>query len=115
MKVQTISITVAAPRDEVFNLLGDVERLGEWAPGLCRRLSCEGTYRKAVTPIGEMFLSLQSDPGTGVVDLLLGETAEAGDAFHEKLLEFIRMIDDAGVTLAKAAAGRQLPGITIGG
>lgn len=73
MKIQTISITVPASRDAVFAFLAEIETVPQWAGKLCRRIWKSGTYWKALTPSGEMFLALHAEAGTGVIDLFLGE------------------------------------------
>lgn len=86
MKAQTISITVPASRDHVFNFLAEIENLPLWASQLCRRIWKVGTYRKTFTPAGEMFLSLCADARTGVIDLLLGSQLDEMAVFPMRVL-----------------------------
>jgi len=86
MKIQTISITVPADRDDVFAFLAEVQVLPEWAGQLCRRIWKVGTYWKAQTPVGEMFLALHADARTGVIDLFLGEQLDEMAVFPLRVL-----------------------------
>lgn len=86
MKIQTISITVPASRDDVFTFLADLQNLPHWAGKLCRRIWKAGTCWKALTPSGEMFLALQSEAGTGVIDFFLGEQLDEMAVFPLRVL-----------------------------
>lgn len=86
MKVQTISVTLPAERDVVFKLLSNVERLCEWAPALCRRVTDDGVYRRALTPVGELYVLIQPDAGTGVIDLLLGDHLDEMSIFPLRIV-----------------------------
>ncbi len=86
MKIQTISITVLASRDEVFGFLSEIANLPHWAGQLCRRMWKVGTYWKVLGPSGEQYLSLQSDASTGVVDLFLGEHLDEMSVFPLRVL-----------------------------
>ena len=41
MNIRTIALSVAAPRDTVFNFLADIENLPKWAGSWCERLTLE--------------------------------------------------------------------------
>lgn len=86
MKIQTISISVSAARDDVFTFLAEVRNLPHWAARFCQRMWKVGTYWKIDTPYGERFLSLQSDAGTGVIDLLMGEQLDEMTVYPFRVL-----------------------------
>lgn len=73
MDLHTCSVVVAASRGAVFRYLADIERLPEWAPGFCERLAVTRRGWFALTALGEMFLELEADEHTGVVDLSAGD------------------------------------------
>jgi catechol 2,3-dioxygenase-like lactoylglutathione lyase family enzyme len=73
MKVQTISITVPANREDVFGYIADVANIPHWAPVFCQSIERRDTCWQITTPIGKMFMALESDAQTGVIDLFVGE------------------------------------------
>lgn len=86
MKIQTISITVAAARDEVYGFLSELRNVPLWAPRLFSRIWKVGTYWKASTPFGEVYLSLHADERTGVIDVFLGEQLDEMSVFPLRIL-----------------------------
>ena len=76
MNTNTVTAYFNAPRDKVFAYLADIENLPRWATGFCKELKKEGSDHKIVTPIGELYFSIDSDPKTGVVDMASGPDKE---------------------------------------
>ena len=76
MHIRTIALTLAAPRDPVFNFLADIENLPKWAGGWCERLALERGRWWAFTADGEQVVDLASSAGTGVIDLRAGPLPE---------------------------------------
>jgi len=76
MHIRTIAVTVAAPRDLVFNFLADIENLPKWAGGYCERLALQRGRWWALTAEGELVVDLESSAGTGVIDLRAGPLPE---------------------------------------
>ncbi len=76
MNVRTIAVTLAAPRDTVFNFVADIENLPKWAGGWCERLALERGRWWAFTAEGEQVVDLESSAGTGVIDLRAGPQPE---------------------------------------
>lgn len=74
--VRALHATVAAPRDEVFAFLADIENLPRWAGGFCAQLEISARGWRAWTAFGDLFLELEADARTGVIDLRLGDTHE---------------------------------------
>lgn len=72
MHNRTLSITVAADREEVFAWISRLETLPVWAPGFCLALRQEGKLWRATTPLGDLHVALTADARTGVVDLFFG-------------------------------------------
>lgn len=76
MNLNTLTATVAAPRDTVFNFLADIENLPRWAPGFCERLYLERGRWKALTSHGELYLELEAGTEAGVIDLRAGPATD---------------------------------------
>jgi hypothetical protein len=77
MNHHTVTATFAAPKDEVFAYLADIEKLPEWATEFARELKLvDGRYR-VVNGLGEFFFELHADADTGVIDMLAGPSEDA--------------------------------------
>ncbi len=76
MLIHTISVSVAAPRDTVFNFLADIENLPRWATEFREPLELRQGRWWAYTTRGEMFVELESADGTGVIDLRVGPSTD---------------------------------------
>ncbi len=75
MQTRTITLTVAASRDTVFNFLADIEHLPHWTGGFCEwvELHREGWW--AYTALGELEVATKVDDIAGVIDLRFGHVA----------------------------------------
>jgi uncharacterized protein YndB with AHSA1/START domain len=77
MKHRTVTATFAAPAEEVFAYLADVQNLPEWATEFARELKLvEGRYR-VVNRSGELVFEIRADPETGVIDMFAGPAEDA--------------------------------------
>lgn len=76
MHVRTVSLTVCAPRDTVFNFLADIENLPKWATDSCERVGLRRGGWWALTSQGELMVATEADPVTGVIDLLAGSSPD---------------------------------------
>jgi len=72
MTIRTVHLTLAAPREPVFNFLADIENLPLWAGEFCARPELRQGRWWAYTAAGEMVVDLESSAGTGVIDLRAG-------------------------------------------
>ncbi|MDP2138901.1 MAG: SRPBCC family protein [Candidatus Didemnitutus sp.] len=90
MQVRTFSLTVLAPRDTVFNYLADIENLPRWAADFCERLEVFRGRWLALTAQGDLFLEMEADEHTGVIDL------HAGDEHQRVRLLPLRVLDLPG-------------------
>jgi hypothetical protein len=72
MTIRTVHLTLAAPREPVFNFLADIENLPLWAGEFCARLELRQGRWWACTAAGEMVVDLESSASTGVIDLRAG-------------------------------------------
>lgn len=76
MHIHPLTITVAAPRDTVFNFLADIENLPKWAGAWCERLALQRGRWWALTSEGEQMMDMETSAGTGVIDLRAGVSPE---------------------------------------
>lgn len=74
--VVPLHVTVTAGRDQVFAFLADVENLPRWAGEFCERLEISRRGWRAFTACGDLFLELEADAHTGVIDIRVGDDAE---------------------------------------
>jgi hypothetical protein len=76
VRSETVTITLPAPRTEVFRYLADVENLPDWATEFARELKhVDGRY-KVVNNLGEFFFEIDADLDTGVIDMYAGPTPD---------------------------------------
>jgi catechol 2,3-dioxygenase-like lactoylglutathione lyase family enzyme len=73
MKTHTLTVTLAAARDEVFAFFQDIASLPVWSGGFYGEPRRADAVWQSRTPFGERFVALLGDARTGVVDLLQGE------------------------------------------
>lgn len=76
MHIHPLTVTVAAPRDTVFNFLADIENLPKWAGAWCERLALQRGRWWALTSEGEQVMDMETSAGTGVIDLRTGVSPE---------------------------------------
>ena len=81
MRSETVTTVFDAPRDEVFALLSDIERLPEWATEFARELRREGDDYKVVNGLGEFYFSIAADEDSGVIDMFAGPSKDAMAVF----------------------------------
>ena len=87
MRHHTVTRTFAAPKQEVFAYLADVERLPEWATEFARELKIVDGRHKIVNGLGEFFIEFRSDAGSGVIDMLAGPSADALACFPARVVD----------------------------
>jgi hypothetical protein len=76
MRNATVTTVLAAPRDEVFEYMSNVENLPAWATEFARELRREGDDYKVVNGLGELYFEIEANPVTGVIDMLAGPTKD---------------------------------------
>ena len=77
MRHHTVTATLAAPRDQVFAYIADIEKLPEWATKFARELRLVDGRHKVVNGQGEFFLEIRADAESGVIDMLAGPSDDA--------------------------------------
>ncbi len=86
MNARTVTATFAAPSDEVFSYLSDVEKLPEWATEFARELKLVDGKHKVVNGLGEFFFEIRADPETGVIDMLAGPSEDGLGLFPTRVV-----------------------------
>jgi len=81
MRSETVTTVLDSPRNEVFALLSDIERLPEWATEFARELRREGDDYKVVNGLGEFYFSIAADERSGVIDMFAGPSKDAMAVF----------------------------------
>lgn len=86
MKSHTQTKIFSATRETVFAFLSDIRNLPKWATGFAKELKeIDGAY-KVVTPQGEIFFHMESNAGTGTIDMYGGPTKEQMAYFPSRVL-----------------------------
>jgi uncharacterized protein YndB with AHSA1/START domain len=86
MKHHTVTTTFAAPPDEVFAYLADIEKLPEWATEFARELKLVDGRYKVVNGLGELFFEIRADAGSGVIDMLAGPGEDSLSLFPTRVV-----------------------------
>ena len=67
---------MTVPKDTVFAFLSNIENLPKWSTKFVKKIiSVDGKY-KAVTPIGEVFIRLDTNEKAGLIDIYAGPTED---------------------------------------
>ncbi len=86
MNHRTVTAIFAAPRDEVFAYLADVNNLPEWATEFARELKVVDGRYKVVNGLGEFFFEIHADRVTGVIDMLAGPSEDTLALFPTRVV-----------------------------
>ena len=76
MNSVTETCVVNVPRDSVFEFLSNIENIPKWATKFVSKLTLVGNKYKALTPIGEVFIRLDTDKKAGLIDIYAGPTED---------------------------------------
>jgi hypothetical protein len=83
---RTVTAVLDAPKHEVFEYLSQVENLPDWATDFAQELKYEDGAAKVVNGLGEFYLRIDADPGTGVIDMYAGPTEEELAVFPTRVI-----------------------------
>jgi hypothetical protein len=86
VKAHTFTTTINRPRDEVYAFINEIENLPKWADGFAKEVKVVDGHHKVVTPGGEMFLTFESNPKLGVIDMWAGPTQDQMDVFPVRVI-----------------------------
>ena len=87
MRSETVTTVLAAPRDDVFAYLAEIENLPEWANEFARELRRERDGYKVVNNLGEFWFEIRADAETGVIDMLAGASKDELGLFPTRAVE----------------------------
>ena len=87
MTSRTVTAVLAAPKEEVFAFLSDIENLPAWATEFARELRRDGDRYKVVNGFGEFFFEIQADEATGVIDMYAGPAEEEMGLFPTRVVD----------------------------
>ena len=76
MNSVTETCVVNVPRDSVFEFLSNIENIPKWATKFVSKLTLVDNKYKAMTPIGEVFIRLDTDKKAGLIDIYAGPTED---------------------------------------
>jgi hypothetical protein len=96
MKSVTESCVIPYPKDRVFDFLSNFENMPKWSTKFIQSIKTINGKNKAVTPLGEVFVRIDSDKKTGVIDIFAGP---AEDQMNPAFMRVISFSDNScGVT-----------------
>ncbi len=73
----TETCVVSASTDKVFGFLSDIENISKWSTKFVKKLMLVDGKYKALTPIGEVFIRLDTNQKAGLIDIYAGPTEES--------------------------------------
>ena len=83
---------MTTPKDKVFAFLSDIENLPRWSTKFVKKIMPGDGKYKAVTPIGEVFIRLDTNEKAGLIDIYAGPTE---DNMTPAYLRVISLLDDS--------------------
>ncbi len=86
MTSRTVTTALAAPREQAFAYLADIDNLPRWATEFARELKVVGGRHKVVNGGGEFFVEIQADATTGVIDMFAGPTEDEMALFPTRVV-----------------------------
>ena len=76
MESVTETCVVNSTKEDVFKFLSDINNLPSWSTQFVKKLFVVDGKYKAMTPLGEVFVSLETMPGAGLGDIYAGPTEQ---------------------------------------
>jgi hypothetical protein len=76
MKSRTVTTVLAAPKEEVFAYMSEIENLPAWATEFARELRRDDDGYTVVNNLGEFRFEIRADRETGVIDMLSGPSRD---------------------------------------
>ena len=87
MTSRTVTAVLAAPKEQVFDYLSQIENLPGWATEFARELRYENGKAKVVNGLGEFYFTIDADPDTGVIDMFAGPAEDELALFPTRVVE----------------------------
>jgi hypothetical protein len=86
MQERTFSIELPTSRDQAFRYISDMNNLPDWAPGFCTQLKRVNGKLIAQTPMGDLYLRVNADAATGVIDMYANPREDGNDHLSTRLV-----------------------------
>jgi uncharacterized protein YndB with AHSA1/START domain len=86
MQAETITTVINRPREEVYAFINQIETLPKWADGFAKAVKVVDGHQKVDTPFGEWFLTYESNPKLGVIDMWAGPAQDQMDIFPVRVI-----------------------------
>ena len=87
MRSRTVTAVFPAPKERVFEYMSDIENLPRWATEFAREMKVVDGRHVVVNGLGEFVFRIESDPGTGVVDMYAGPSEDEMGVFPTRVVE----------------------------
>ncbi|HIH07564.1 MAG TPA: hypothetical protein HA236_04800 [Candidatus Nitrosotenuis sp.] len=82
MKSVTESCVILESKDTVFEFLSNFENMPKWSTQFVQQTKIIDGKKKAMTPLGEVFVRIDSDKKSGIIDIYAGPSeSEMNPAF----------------------------------
>lgn len=82
MKSVTESCVILESKDTVFKFLSNFENMPKWSTQFVQQTKIIDGKKKAMTPLGEVFVRIDSDKKSGIIDIYAGPSeSEMNPAF----------------------------------
>ncbi|HIH45589.1 MAG TPA: hypothetical protein HA292_00655 [Candidatus Nitrosotenuis sp.] len=82
MKSITESCVILESKDTVFEFLSNFENMPKWSTQFVQQTKIIDGKKKAMTPLGEVFVRIDSDKKSGIIDIYAGPSeSEMNPAF----------------------------------
>jgi len=88
MKSVTESCVVPQPKEVVLDFLSNYDNMPKWATQFVKSIHQKNGRTKAVTPFGEVFVRIDSDRKSGVIDIFAGPVESQMNPAFMRVISF---------------------------
>lgn len=88
MKSVTESCVVNQSKEIVFDFLANFENMPKWSTQFVKQIRIIDGKKKAVTPLGEVFVRIDSDKKSGVIDIYAGPSESQMNPAFMRVISF---------------------------
>lgn len=88
MKSVTESCVLSKPADMVFDFLSNFDNMPKWSTQFVKSIMIIDGKKKAMTPLGEVFVRIIADKKTGVIDIFAGPTESQMNPAFMRVVSF---------------------------
>lgn len=101
MESVTETCVVHVSNDMVFQFLSELENMPRWSTQFVKDLVTVNGKRKAVTPIGEVFIRLETNPEAGLIDIYAGPDEQHMTPAYLRVIRFSEELTGVTFTFFK--------------